>query len=145
MFLSCLSIIYCFQVRIIHIINFFYYISAFIKLYIKLDNCKNLNNNFNFLIWIIIIIDIKNEYYISYNYHRNYFFYIIIDVESLKSLIRYKRSIYSFDNGKYSNITDNVGEPGEILDFSNEVGFEELVHFFSDRFASFFSYLYFLL
>jgi len=40
---------------------------------------------------------------------------------------------------------DGVGEPREIHNFSNEFGYEELVHLFGDRFASFFSYLPLLL
>jgi len=40
---------------------------------------------------------------------------------------------------------DDIGEPGVIFDFSDEVGIEEFVHFFSDSFASLFSHLSFLL
>ena len=36
---------------------------------------------------------------------------------------------------------DDIGVPGRVLDFSDEIGFEKLVHFFSNRFASFFSHL----
>ena len=34
---------------------------------------------------------------------------------------------------------DDVGEPGGISGFSDKVGIEEFVYFFSDSFVSFFS------
>ena len=40
---------------------------------------------------------------------------------------------------------DDVGEPGGISNFSYEVGFEKLVHYFLDRFVSFFYHVPLLL
>ena len=48
-----------------------------------------------------------------------------------------------FANGLFDH--DNVCKPGRVPDFNDEISFEELVHFLSNRFASFFSVLLLLL
>ena len=54
----------------------------------------------------------------------------------------------SVDDGKRVCVLfdhDDIGELGEISDFFDQVGIEELVQLFSDRFALFFSHLPLLL